>query len=198
VNPVLLDIPMPIETPRLVIREPLHGDGPEVNAAVLESFAELEQWMPWADHKPTVEESEESVRRGYAKWILREDLRLMLFDKQSGIFIGGSGLHRIDWKIPSFEIGYWMRTSFTGRGLIQESTNAITRFAFQQLGAKRVEIRCDSDNGKSISVIKKLGFELEGRLRKNDFGQNGSALLRDTLVYSRLDTEGLPDLDVTW
>jgi RimJ/RimL family protein N-acetyltransferase len=198
VNPILLDIPMPIETPRLVIREPLHGDGPEVNAAVLESIGELERWMPWADHKPTVEESEESVRRGYAKWILREDLRLMLFDKQSGVFIGGSGLHQIDWKIPSFEIGYWMRTSFTGRGLIQESTNAITRFAFQQLGAKRVEIRCDSDNAKSISVIKKLGFELEGRLRKNDFGQNGSALLRDTLIYSRLDTEGLPDLDVTW
>ena len=30
------------------------------------------------------------------------------------------GLHRIDWAVPKFEIGYWARTSHAGRGYITE------------------------------------------------------------------------------
>ena len=66
-NPVLLDIPVPITTKRLLFRPPMPGDGPELNAAVAESFAELNQWMPWASMLPPVDDSEASARRAYAK-----------------------------------------------------------------------------------------------------------------------------------
>jgi RimJ/RimL family protein N-acetyltransferase len=190
-KPILLDIPMPILTPRLILRPPGPGDGAELNAAVLETFDVLKDWMPWADHKPTLDESEENVRHAYAKWILREDLRISLYDRETGAFAGGSGLHRVNWDLPSFEIGYWVRSRFAGKGYITESTHALTRFAFEQLGAKRVELRCDSKNLKSLAIFKRLGFEYEGCLRKNGPG-------RDTLIYSRLDTRGLPELEVSW
>src|SRR5262245_66348773 len=100
--------------------------------------------MPWARQTPTVEESEENVRRAHAKWILREDLRLSMWEKSTTTFIGGVGLHRINWQLPSFEIGYWIRTSSVGKGYATEAANALTRFSFDALNARRVELRCNS------------------------------------------------------
>lgn len=198
-NPILLEIPMPIITPRLILRPPQTGDGAELNATILESFDDLSTWMPWADHKPTIEESEENVRRAHAKWILREDLRISIFDRETGKLAGSTGLHRINWKLPSFEIGYWLRKSFVGKGYATESTHALTRFAFKQLGAKRVELRCNSKNEKSFAVFKRLGFEYEGCLRGNDVHVNAQSVEnRDTLVYSRLNLSDLPPLEVNW
>lgn len=198
-NPKLLLIPTQIETPRLILRAPQLDDWKELNAAILESFEDLNRWLPWADHKPTLEETQENVLRAHTKWLLREDLRIMIFDKATGRMAGNSGLHRIDWEVPCFEIGYWVRKSFAGKGYIQESTNALTRFAFDALGAQRVEIRVDPDNGSSNAIPKKLGFDLEGRLRKNAVRRHNPAVsICDTLVYSRVELDGLPQLDVKW
>lgn len=203
-QPILIDIPMPITTPRLIIRPTQAGEGAELNASILETFDELRVWMPWADHRPTLDESEESVRRAHARWILREDLRMSIFDRATGKFAGGTGLHRINWSLPAFEIGYWLRKCFVGKGYATEATHALTRFAFGQLQARRVELRCDPRNERSLAVFKRLGFDCEGRLRGNALpagsGVPGSGVneTRDTLVYSRLGIEGLPELEVSW
>ncbi len=194
-NPILLDLPMPIQTPRLTLRGPRPGDGAAVNAAVLESFEDLREWMPWATERPSLAASEENIRRACAAWILREDLRILAFDRATGALAASSGLHRIRWGVPSFEIGYWVRSSYAGRGLAGEITNALTRFAFGQLGARRVELRCAPDNTRSLRVIRKLGFEQEGLLRADTLGPSGP---RDTVVFSRMGLEGLPTLDVRW
>ena len=196
-KPILLDLPMSITTERLILRPPQPGDGPELNAAIIESFDDLNRWMPWAKTRPSVDESEEIVRRAYARWILREEFQISIFDRTTGKLAGSTGLHRINWDVPSFEIGYWARTSFAGKGYITESTNALTRFAFQFLKAKRVEIRCDSTNQKSIAVAKRLGFELEGCLRNGGTSTNGTGP-RDTSVFSLLTDAALPPLKVSW
>ena len=123
-NPILLDLPMPIETPRLILRPPQVGDGAILNAAVLESFDALNQFMPWAHTKPTLEESEMYVREGAANWILKKNeepyLPLLMFEKSTHQFIGATGYHHYDWKVSSIETGYWIRTSFSGRGLMTD------------------------------------------------------------------------------
>jgi len=197
-NPILFDLPVPITTPRLILRPPQPGDGAELNAAILESFDELHKFIPWADHKPTSEETEENARRAYAKWILREDLRLSIFDRATGKLAGSTGLHRINWDLPCFEIGYWLRTSFVGKGYATEAAGALTRYAFERLGAKRVELRCNSKNERSLAVFKRLGFEFEGCLRNNIKVHSKATEPQDTLVYARLNAEGLPKLDVSW
>lgn len=195
-KPILLDIPMLISTPRLLMRPPQAGDGPALNAAIHESLKELTPWMPWARTNPTVEDSEENVRQAHAKWLLREDLRMSVFDREKKTFIGGVGLHRIVWDIGNFEVGYWTRTSSIGKGYATEAANAMTRFAFRQLGAKRVELRCSTLNEASVKVANKLGFELEGILKGNDHYVLKEP--RDTRVYARLTPEGLPPLEVSW
>lgn len=196
-NPILIDIPMPIRTPRLLIRPPVAGDGAEINAATLDSLEELRVWMAWAQKAPSVEESEESVREAEAKWKLRQDLRLSIYERTTGRFVGGTGLHRFWWEIPSFEIGYWVRTPDAGKGYITEAAHALTLYCFRQFGAKRVEIVCNASNERSSAVPKRLGFDLEGRLRNADPYPN-PGITRDKLIFARVDETGLPPLDVSW
>jgi RimJ/RimL family protein N-acetyltransferase len=185
VNPVLLDFSDSFETERLTIRSPLPGDGTELQAAVAETFDDLHPWLPWADHVPTIEEEEEAVRKGRARFLTREDLWLLLFLKGTHTVVGGSGLHRIDWDVPRFEIGYFVRRRFAGKGYITEAVRGITHFAFEMLGARRVEIRCDVRNERSRRVAERSGFELEATLRNHAVAVDGE--LRDTLIYARLE-----------
>jgi RimJ/RimL family protein N-acetyltransferase len=84
--------------------------------------------------------------------------------------------------VPKFEIGYWCRTGFTGRGYITEAVLGIGAFAFETLGAKRVEIRCDSRNHPSVRVAQRAGFRPEGEFHNNEVGTDRSA--KDTLIFA--------------
>ncbi len=186
-KPILRDFPDSFETERLLIRSPLPGDGPELNAAITESLDELRPWMDWVQRKPSPEESEENVRRARVRFLERSDLRLHLFLKGASTLVGSSGLHRIDWSVPKFEIGYWCRTRFTGQGYITEAVRGISAFAFDTLRASRVEIRCDSRNHRSAKVARQAGFRLEGELRNAQAAPDGS--LRNTLIFSMIPEE---------
>ena len=184
-NPILRDFPEKIETERLIIRAPRAGDGAEVHAAVVESLAELRPWMPWAMGDPSdVEQYEVRVREGRAKYLLREDLWLLLFLKGTETLVGCSGLHRMNWDVPRFEIGYWVRTSYAGKGYISEAVVGIADFAFEELGARRVEIRCDALNERSAAVARRAGFVHEATLCNED-RHHLTGRLRDTLVFAR-------------
>ncbi len=182
---ILRDFPHSFDTARLTIRCPLPGDGEALNTAVLASLDELRPWMPWAKNAPTLADSESYVRNAHASFLKREDLPLLLFLKGTNTLIGGSGLHRMDWSVPRFEIGYWLRTGYTHQGYMSEAVAAITDFAFYTLGAKRVEIRCDANNVRSAAIPQRLGFTLEGTLRHTDRHHETNEL-RDTLVFAKI------------
>ncbi|HQY93189.1 GNAT family N-acetyltransferase [Caldilinea sp.] len=184
-RPILLDIPDSFESARLILRAPRPGDGAALNAGVVESLEELRLWMPWAASAPTVADSEAVVRGAAAKWLKREDFMLLLWRKDTGELVGGSGMHRIDWEVPTVEIGYWVRTSLAGQGYISEAVNAITHFAFETVGAHRVEIRCDERNLRSAAVARRAGFDLEGILR-HEARHHLTLELRDTMVFAQV------------
>jgi len=183
--PILIDFPESFETERLLIRSPLPGDGPEMHAAVNESLDELLPWMDWPIQHKTIEDSEAGIRLNRVRFIERTDLLLLLFLKGTNTLVGSSGLHRMDWSVPRFEIGYWCGTRFAGNGCATEAVRGITNFAFGHLGARRVEIRCDSLNSRSALVAERAGYTLEGELRNSDIGADGG--LRNILVYSAIE-----------
>ena len=187
-DPLMVDVPECIRTERLLLRRPQPGDGVTLNAAVCESIDELRPWMPWARSAPTPEESERECRRMHGRFALREDLVVFVFERRQdgseGALLGGSGLHRIDWTVPRFEIGYWRRTGRGGQGLIGEAVLALNRVAFDRLGARRVEIRMDARNERSARVAERAGFTFEGLLRQDALDPDGQP--RDTRVYARV------------
>lgn len=181
-------LPERIETPDLVIRRAQPGDGAALCAAVTASLAELRPWMPWAQAETDVEASELVVQRMHDDFGARTDLPMLMFERRAGgaegLLVGGTGLHRIDWALPGFEIGYWRRRDWGGRGLAVEAARAMARLAFDHLGAQRVEIRADARNWRSLRVAEWAGFTYEGTLRRERRGPDGS--LRDTRVYARV------------
>lgn len=186
-EPLLEFVPDSIVTPRLILRSPRASDGPALNAAVVESLEALQPYMPWAQTAPTLAQSEAECRRMQAKVLLREDLPMMMFERaadgsERGL-IGGTGLHRIDWKVRRFEVGYWCRSSRVGEGFVGEAVEAITRCAFEQLQARRVEVRMDDGNERSWRVAERAGFTLEGVLRSQSLNPDGEP--RDTRVYAK-------------
>jgi|SRR6185369_275577 len=187
-DPLLIDVPERLATERLVVRVPRAGDGTAVNAAVCVSHAELAPWMPWAATLPSVDESEAYCRRAHAKFLLREDLAMFVFaggaDDREGELVGATGLHRIDWPLRSFEIGYWRRTGCEGRGFMTEAVRAMARMAFDALGARRVEIRMDDRNVASWKLAERAGFTLEALLRFDSLTPAGEP--RSTRIYARV------------
>src|SRR4028119_1927329 len=129
--------------------------------------------MPWARQEFSVEVQEENMRRARIAFLQRSDLRLLLFLKGTDTLVGSSGLHRIDWSVPKFEIGYWIRTSFTRQGYATEAVQGITAFPFEALGAQRVEIRCASENRPSARVAERAGVRIEGALRQAEVDAPG-------------------------
>lgn len=186
-NPMLFNFPDSFETERLRISAPRAGEGQAVHSAILESYKNLRPWIPWAKTMQTPEQVEEVTRHSAAQFILREDLRLHMWRKTDGKFVGGTGLHRINWSVPRFEIGYWVRSSLEGHGYVTEAVIGLTQFAFQALQAERIEIRCDSRNERSAAVARRAGYTLEGVLRHNDWANDG--ILCDLMVFARLRGE---------
>ncbi len=188
-NPILRDFPDHFETERLLIRSPRPGDGQMLYEAVRESLEHLKPWMPWAHREISPETQEGIVREMHAHFLTRQDLPLFILRKDNGELVGGSGLHRFDWSVPRFEIGYWVRQRAQRQGFITEAVAGITHFAFSVLGAERVEIRMDDRNERSWRIAERLHFKLEGILRSDARDVNG--VLRDTRVYSMIRQEWL-------
>ena len=177
-------LPEQIESERLIIRVARPGDGAVFHEAITESLAQLAPWLGWVTPAPTPEDSEDSCCRAHERFLRNEDLMAFFFLKDGGTLVGGSGLHDADWDLRHFEVGYWGRSSFSGKGLITEGVRALADHALESLAASRVFLTTDTLNVASWKLAERAGFELEGVLRNER--RNLSGGLRDTRVYSRI------------
>jgi RimJ/RimL family protein N-acetyltransferase len=181
---ILVEVPRSFRTERLLVRAAEPGDGPELNAAVCESLPELEPWLEWAQGPPSLDDSEAFVRDACAQWYQRSLLHFHVYRRNRGTLLGCVGLVRPDWAVPAFEIGYWLRTRGVGHGYMTEAVQGLVRLAFEDVGARRLEIRCDARNVRSVAVAERCSFHLEGRLRCHRRAPDGQ--VADTLVFGRL------------
>lgn len=179
---ILQELPEELVGERVIVRPYRPGDGAALWEAIEESREHLRPWMPWVGEHKSPDDSEAYARRAQARWMLRDDLPVGFWERVTGRYLGGSGLHRIDWDVPSFEIGYWIRASAEGKGFVTEAVRLLCGLAFETLGANRVFIRCDSRNGRSAAVPRRLGFVHEATLRNDARSLSGD--LRDTFSFS--------------
>lgn len=162
-KPIMIDIPEMIETSRLSLHMPQAGWGAKLHEAIVDGYEDCIKWLNWAPSPPTVETVEEECRRHHADFILRDFIRYVIVEKKTGRVVGRCALpsQLIFWSIPQFGISYFIRRDARGLGYATEATRALTQLAFRTLGAKKVEVYCDSENYCSQNVPKKLGFRLE-------------------------------------
>lgn len=190
-NPILLDMPDVFYTDRCIIRAPRPRDGRTLHEAVIESQAEIVTWLDWAIDYGPPDEQETLVRRGMARYALREDFWFFICERESGRLLGTTGLHRLNWNVPSAEIGYWLRTSETGKGYMTEAVQAVTDIGFGVCGMERIIIRMDVENHASRAVAARCGYQFEGILRSVTRRKLDDTV-RDLRQYSRVRSEWRP------
>ncbi len=182
-------LPRVIESERLLLRLPVEADVQALNEAIVASHPELSLWMDWAVNPQTPEETAEFVRGSETSWKEETALNLLMVERATAEIVGATGYPRLDWEVPRFEIGYWVRSDRVGQGYASESTWALARHAFEAQAAHRVELRMDDRNDRSWAVAERLGFSLEATLRHEVRVPDGS--LRDTRVYGAVQLDEL-------
>ena len=192
-HPTLRPIFDELHGDRVTVRPYRSMDAQALFDAIIETRESLLPWMNFATQYHTFDDAREYINRVQARWLLREDFPVGFFETATGAYLGGSGLGPRDWQVPSFEIGYWIRTSSQGKGYVTEVVRLLSAYAFESLGAERVMIRCDARNQRSAAVALRAGFTFEGKLRKFAVATDGS--IEDRLFFSRTRADRQQDAD---
>lgn len=150
----------------ILIRTYRDTDAPLLCEAVRESIPEVSKWLPWCHENYSIAESREFISARELASQGDEWYSFGVFDTASERLLGGVGLNFINRVHQIANLGYWVRSSATQRGVATAATRLAARFGFEQLGLHRIEILAAVDNLASQRVAEKVGARREGVLRK--------------------------------
>ncbi|MGN6662992.1 MAG: GNAT family N-acetyltransferase [Solirubrobacterales bacterium] len=141
-----------IETERLYLRAMTMDDLDEL--VRLHEDPEVARFMG----RPTREWLEGWMRSSQAEWAERGHGRLAIVGRESGEFLGRTGLKH--W--PQFEeteVGWALRPEARGRGYATEAARAVLRWGFERFdGLSLVTAMIQPANVASIAVAERLGM----------------------------------------
>jgi len=150
----------------LLLRPLKLTDSKAVYEAVNESIKDISPWMPWCHGGYTLDDSKEWIDHSIEAWSNGAEYDFTIVDKNDSKLLGGCGLNNIDNNNCVANLGYWVRSSRTGRGIASSVVELLARFAFEELKLNRIEIIPAIDNKASQRVATKAGAIKEGILRK--------------------------------
>ena len=138
-------------------------DSGAFHAAARESTEEVYRWLPWCRPDYSLREAEdwtESRRKLFDEGI---EYEFAIVDGNDRL-LGGCGLNQINAVNRMANLGYWVRTSETGRGVATSAVRQLADFAFSETELERLEIVCAIGNKASQRVAEKAGAIREGVL----------------------------------
>lgn len=175
---------LPIVTERLHLRPFALTDCDGVHRYA--SDPEATRYLSWGPN--TVAETREFVAGAASRAAdpACADVELVIVDADRDEVVGGCGLMSRRPQYREYEVGYCLRRSRWGAGIATEAIQALAAFGFATLGAHRIFGLVDAENPASVRVLEKLGFQREGRLRRDSLKGD---VWRDTFVYAVLEDE---------
>lgn len=161
-------------------------DVDDILDAFEESLPELSRFMPWSHLPQSASGQIARLKGAEADYFAGRELTMALFRvlPEGERLVVMVGLHaRVALNPAALEVGYWTRTSECRRGLTVFATKVAVAYAFDKLGADRVQAICDEANVGSCRVLERVGFELEGTLA-NLTARPSQELLAGGFVHS--------------
>lgn len=176
----------PLYTERCVLAPLLAEEADEVWSVVDDNRAWLSEWISWVPHQKNLEDFRLFTKASAHEWDLGRALRLTIREKKGRQLLGVVGLENLNAIHRRCEIGYWLRQSAAGSGLMTEAAARCLQFAFETLGMHRVRVAAGTNNHPSLRVIERLHFRYEGREREAEWVNNRWI---DHAVYGLLEAE---------
>ena len=153
-----------LETERMVLRPPEHGDFRAWTALRRDSEAFLAPWEPtWAaDHLSR----KSFTNRVY--WAQRSiangtGVPLFLIRREDTALLGAITLDNIRrGPAQAGTTGYWIGAPFARHGYMREALTALVHYAFTTLDLSRIEAGCLPENTPSRRLLEQCGYKYEG------------------------------------
>ncbi|MEM9203638.1 MAG: GNAT family N-acetyltransferase [Actinomycetota bacterium] len=150
--------PEVLEGPSLILRRVSSRYAAALSAAVGRSLPELRLFMDWAQGDPSAaEEFAAFLEASDRQWETDKAYGFHVFVAETNELVGGCGLMRRRGP-GAIEIGYWIHSGYTGRGLATEAAAILVEAAWGLPDVCRIVIRHDFANAASGRVAEKLGF----------------------------------------
>lgn len=86
---------------------------------------------------------------------------------ETGELVGGIATHNCDGRTGVLSYGLHVFEEHRGQGFATEAICLVLRYYFQELRYQKANAGVYSGNGPSIRLHEALGFQLEGRIRRN-------------------------------
>lgn len=159
-------LPEQLVTSGLLLRRYRSADTAPVHEAALESVAEVAPYETWCHEGYTPAEAAEYAGWWDQAWDRGSAYYFAVCDETTGRYLGSCGLCPVEREHATAGLGFWVRTSETGRGVATAAARLVAEAGFEHLSLNRVELLIAVDNTASRRVAEKLGAACEGTLRK--------------------------------
>jgi RimJ/RimL family protein N-acetyltransferase len=171
-------------TERLILREFKADDWSAV--LTYQSDERYLQYYPWRSR--TAEQVQVFVQMFLDQQVdePRTKFQLAITVKSNQELIGNCGLRLDKPDTLQGNIGYELSPTYWGNGYATEAATAMLEFGFGTLKLHRIWSRCISENQRSRHLLERLGMQLEGRLRENEYFKGR---WWDSLIYGMLKSE---------
>jgi RimJ/RimL family protein N-acetyltransferase len=183
-----------LNTPRLLLREPLPGD----ELAAFQQWAQdidVLRWLGWRPHSD-VEQTRRQLAWDSARWLKRSACTWMLVPADtSGRPVGQVQLipQQLDGPAHHWRLGFLLARSHQRQGLMHEALRAVIDHALAQPQVWRVDALCDVENAASARLLAGLGLQREGRLACCLVHPNAGAEPRDVWMFAAVKRGPPPD-----
>ena len=119
--------------------------------------------------------------------VSEDPLFFAIVKKASGLAVGWAAFLRFEPTHRVIEVGHILYTPQLQRTAgATEAMYLMARYAFEDLGCRRYEWKCNSLNQPSLRAARRFGFTFEGIFRQHMIVKGGN---RDTAWFSMLDSE---------
>ncbi|MGH7393366.1 MAG: GNAT family N-acetyltransferase [Candidatus Rokuibacteriota bacterium] len=176
---------------QITIRRYRRDDSGPLLEAALESTEQIFPWLPWCHAAYSLDDSHAWIEHCEAAWQKGAEYNFAIVDHARRI-LGGCGLNQLRPEHRVANLGYWVRTSATKKGVATAAVRELAEFAFRETNLVRLEIVVALGNVASHRVAAKVGAVHEGVAhdRLHVHGQSRDAVVY-ALLRSRYEHRGL-------
>jgi ribosomal-protein-alanine N-acetyltransferase len=117
----------------------------------------------WADDALSREAYMRRISQQSRDWKLGLSCSFLIFRKDDQAILGGINMNNIARGAAQFcSLGYWLGEEFQSAGYMAEAMRLVLAYGFDTLGLHRVNAATLPHNGRSIKLLRRLGFNDEG------------------------------------
>lgn len=150
-----------LTTERLILRRLVEHDAPRIHQ--LRSDPEVNRYLG-RPSSTGIDDAMAFIKKIDHNIALQNSLYWVLNFKGSDNLIGTICLWNFDHEHDTAELGYELMPQHQGKGLMTEAVNTVITYAIAELRARGIIACLSADNLPSVTLLKKMGFEIDDAL----------------------------------